>query len=239
MRRDQNSRKPRIESMTLPMKTLTEGGSFCNSGQCHSEAQFGDFAGFPCLLKFCSSARKAYSICFDFAMIAELQNCGALDAAGPARFERRCAACPQIGESGAFAGWRLPRMLQECKCRPAPGRLPANWREWMATSRMLQEHRTDRHRTGCLKIGESGALAGWRLPGCSRNAGPTATGRAASKLQRAAPLQDGDSQDAPGTQDRPAQGGLPPNWREWRLCRMATSMMLQNTRPTGIERAAS
>ena len=118
-------------------------------------------------------------------------------------------------------------MLQEHRCRPAPGGLPPNWRERrlckMATFRILQEHRTDRHRAGCLQVAESGALARWRLPGCSRNAGPTGIERAASKLARAAPLQDGAFQDAPGTQARTTPGGLPPNWREWRPCMTATS----------------
>ena len=60
---------------------------------------------------------------------------------------------------------------------------------------------------------------------------PTGIERAASKLARVAPLQDGDFQDVPGTQDRAAPGRLPPDWRERRPCKMATSRMLQERRP--------
>ena len=79
------------------------------------------------------------------------------------------------------------------------------------------------------------AFRGW-----GRNLGPTSTGRAAPKLARAAPLQDGDFQDAPGTQV--------PTGIERVASKLARVAPLQDGAfqdapgtqvPTGIERAAS
>ena len=88
----------------------------------------------------------------------------------------------------------------------------------------------DRRRAGCLQIGESGALAAWPFPECVRDAGPTGKGRAASKLARVTPPQHGDFQDTSGTQNRRAPGGLPPNLREWRHRSIATSRVLAGRR---------
>ena len=74
----------------------------------------------------------------------------------------------------------------------------------------------DRHRAGCLRIGESDALAGpgWRLPGCSRNTG-------ADWL-------------------RMALGGPPPNWRGRRPCMIEHAFRGwgRNLGPTSTGRAA-